>query len=50
MIPVRISPLLCVQHRWVSDKETLIIPGKNSIVPPQVPPTGKGETLEAFPR
>ncbi|MPC57715.1 hypothetical protein E2C01_051702 [Portunus trituberculatus] len=27
MIPGRISPPLCVQ-RWVSDTETVIIPGK----------------------
>ncbi|MPC93477.1 hypothetical protein E2C01_088605 [Portunus trituberculatus] len=38
MIPGRISPLLCVQHtEMVFDTETVIIPGKISIIPPQVP-------------
>ncbi|MPC89194.1 hypothetical protein E2C01_084130 [Portunus trituberculatus] len=27
-------------QRWVSDTETVLIPGKISIIPPQVPPTG----------
>ncbi|MPC37683.1 hypothetical protein E2C01_031173 [Portunus trituberculatus] len=27
---------------WIADTETIIIPGKISIIPPQVPPTGKG--------
>ncbi|MPC38405.1 hypothetical protein E2C01_031911 [Portunus trituberculatus] len=26
---------------WVSDMETVIIPGKSSIIPPQVPPNGR---------
>ncbi|MPC88482.1 hypothetical protein E2C01_083387 [Portunus trituberculatus] len=30
--------------RWVSDKEAVIISGKISIIPPQVPPTGRGKT------
>ncbi|MPC97096.1 hypothetical protein E2C01_092388 [Portunus trituberculatus] len=36
MIPGRISPLLCIQHihRDGSDMETVIIPGKISIIPP----------------
>ncbi|MPC22555.1 hypothetical protein E2C01_015572 [Portunus trituberculatus] len=36
-------------QRWVSDTETVIIPGKISIIPPQVPPTGRGKTLEVPP-
>ncbi|MPC58221.1 hypothetical protein E2C01_052217 [Portunus trituberculatus] len=28
--------------RWVSDMETIIIPGKISIIPPQVLPIGRG--------
>ncbi|MPC14727.1 hypothetical protein E2C01_007497 [Portunus trituberculatus] len=34
-------------QRWVSDTETVIIPGKISIIPPQVPPTGRGKMAEA---
>ncbi|MPD03755.1 hypothetical protein E2C01_099406 [Portunus trituberculatus] len=33
--------------RWVSDMEPEIIPGKISIIPPQVPPNGRGKTPEA---
>ncbi|MPD01478.1 hypothetical protein E2C01_097010 [Portunus trituberculatus] len=51
MIPSRISSLLCVQHteRWVSDMETVIIPGKISIIPPWMPPSGRGKMPEAPP-
>ncbi|MPC09806.1 hypothetical protein E2C01_002424 [Portunus trituberculatus] len=34
---------------WVYDTETVIIPGKISIIPPKVPPTGKGKTPKAPP-
>ncbi|MPC47554.1 hypothetical protein E2C01_041303 [Portunus trituberculatus] len=34
-------------NRWVTDTETVIIPRKISIIPPQVPPTGRGKTPEA---
>ncbi|MPC50787.1 hypothetical protein E2C01_044621 [Portunus trituberculatus] len=30
---------------WASDTEAVIIPGKISIIPPQVPQAGKGKTL-----
>ncbi|MPC41754.1 hypothetical protein E2C01_035356 [Portunus trituberculatus] len=30
-------------QRWVSDMETVTIPGKISTIPPQVPPTGGGK-------
>ncbi|MPC38376.1 hypothetical protein E2C01_031882 [Portunus trituberculatus] len=33
-------------QRWVSDTETVIIPGKISKIPPQVPPTGRGKMPE----
>ncbi|MPC37016.1 hypothetical protein E2C01_030487 [Portunus trituberculatus] len=36
-------------QRWVSDMETVIIPGKISIIPPLVPPTGRGKIPEAPP-
>ncbi|MPC16167.1 hypothetical protein E2C01_008987 [Portunus trituberculatus] len=36
-------------QRWVSDTETVIIPGKISIILPEVPPTGRGKTPEAPP-
>ncbi|MPC96589.1 hypothetical protein E2C01_091855 [Portunus trituberculatus] len=35
--------------RWLSDTETVIIPGKITIPPPQVPPSGIGKTPEAPP-
>ncbi|MPD02098.1 hypothetical protein E2C01_097656 [Portunus trituberculatus] len=36
-------------QRWVSDTETVIIPGKICIIPPQVPTTGRDKTPEAPP-
>ncbi|MPC49946.1 hypothetical protein E2C01_043761 [Portunus trituberculatus] len=36
-------------RRWVSDTETVIIPGKISIISPQVLPSGRGKTPEAPP-
>ncbi|MPC42009.1 hypothetical protein E2C01_035621 [Portunus trituberculatus] len=36
-----------VTQRWISNTKTVIIPGKISIIPPQVPQTGIGRTQEA---
>ncbi|MPC49286.1 hypothetical protein E2C01_043084 [Portunus trituberculatus] len=36
-------------QRLVSDMETIIIPGKISIIPPKVLPTGRGKMLEGNP-
>ncbi|MPC55776.1 hypothetical protein E2C01_049720 [Portunus trituberculatus] len=33
--------------RWVSDTETVIIPGKISVIPPQVTPSGRDKMPEA---
>ncbi|MPC69950.1 hypothetical protein E2C01_064182 [Portunus trituberculatus] len=33
--------------RWVFDTKTVIIQGKISIIPPQVPPSSRGKTPEA---
>ncbi|MPC48294.1 hypothetical protein E2C01_042062 [Portunus trituberculatus] len=36
-------------QRWVSDTEAVIISGKSSIIPPQVPTAGRGKTTETSP-
>ncbi|MPC61174.1 hypothetical protein E2C01_055237 [Portunus trituberculatus] len=45
MIPGRdTNSIMHSVHRWVSDMETVIIPGKISKIPPQVPAIGRGKT------
>ncbi|MPC32897.1 hypothetical protein E2C01_026231 [Portunus trituberculatus] len=45
-MPDAITSYAFSTQRWVFDTETVIIPEKISIIPPQVPPTGKAKTLE----
>ncbi|MPC40303.1 hypothetical protein E2C01_033858 [Portunus trituberculatus] len=46
-MPDTIISVVLTTKRWDSDTETVIIPGKIRIIPPQVPPNGKGKIPQA---
>ncbi|MPC23569.1 hypothetical protein E2C01_016626 [Portunus trituberculatus] len=48
-MPDTITSVMRSAQRDGSDMDTVIIPGKISIISPQVPPTGRGKAPEAPP-